>query len=175
MDCDYGIVLNYPAFTKYYLEYGEISTYPAGYKENGGIFCHNNPWIMIGETIQGRGDQAYDYCQMIAGKEAHKPGEAKNSWLSGTASWNFYAITQYILGIRAEYDGLAINPCIPAAWDGFKMKRVFRDVTYNINVKNPEHISKGIKQILVNGQPINSNIVPILEKGKEHSVEVLMG
>ncbi len=198
LDCDYGIVLNYPAFTKYYLEYGEISTYPAGYKENGGIFCHNNPWIMIGETIQGRGDQAYDYytkiapsfleelselhkvepyvyCQMIAGKEAHKPGEAKNSWLSGTASWNFYAITQYILGIRAEYDGLAINPCIPAAWDGFKMKRVFRDVTYNIKVKNPEHISKGIKQILVNGQPINSNIVPILEKGKEHTVEVLMG
>ncbi|WP_019668401.1 GH36-type glycosyl hydrolase domain-containing protein [Eudoraea adriatica] len=198
LDCEYGIVLNYPAFTKYYIEYGEISTYPAGYKENGGIFCHNNPWIMIGETIHGRGDQAYDYytkiapsfleelselhkvepyvyCQMIAGKEAHKPGEAKNSWLSGTASWNFYAITQYILGIRAEYDGLAINPCIPAAWDGFKMKRVFRDVTYNINVKNPEHISKGIKQILVNGQPINSNIVPILEKGKEYSVEVLMG
>ncbi len=198
LDCEYGIVLNYPAFTKYYIEYGEISTYPAGYKENGGIFCHNNPWIMIGETIHGRGDQAYDYytkiapsfleelselhkvepyvyCQMIAGKEAHKPGEAKNSWLSGTASWNFYAITQYILGIRAEYDGLAINPCIPAAWDGFNMKRVFRDVTYNINVKNPEHISKGIKQILVNGQPINSNIVPILEKGKEHSVEVLMG
>jgi len=198
LDCDYGIVLNYPAFTKYYIEYGEISTYPAGYKENGGIFCHNNPWIMIGETMLGRGDQAYDYytkiapsfleelselhkvepyvyCQMIAGKEAHRPGEAKNSWLSGTASWNFYAITQYILGIRAEYDGLAINPCIPASWDGFKMKRVFRDVTYNINVKNPEHISKGIKQILVNGQPVNSNIVPILEKGKEHSVEVLMG
>ena len=198
LDCDYGIVLNYPAFTKYYIEYGEISTYPAGYKENGGIFCHNNPWIMIGETMLGRGDQAYDYytkiapsfledlselhkvepyvyCQMIAGKEAHKPGEAKNSWLSGTASWNFYAITQHILGISPEYDGLAINPCIPSGWDGFKMKRVFRDVTYNIQVKNPEHISKGIKKILVNGTAINSNIVPILEKGKEHSVEVIMG
>ena len=198
LDCDYGIVLNYPAFTKYYIEYGEISTYPAGYKENGGIFCHNNPWIMIGETMLGRGDQAYDYytkiapsfledlselhkvepyvyCQMIAGKEAHKPGEAKNSWLSGTASWNFYAITQHILGISPEYDGLAINPCIPSKWDGFKMKRVFRDVTYNIEVKNPEHISKGIKKILVNGTAINSNIVPILEKGKEHSVEVIMG
>ncbi|MGB5459048.1 MAG: glycosyl transferase, partial [Eudoraea sp.] len=198
LDCQYGIVLNYPAFTKYYIEYGEISTYPAGYKENGGIFCHNNPWIMIGETMLGRGDQAYDYytkiapsfledlselhkvepyvyCQMIAGKEAHKPGEAKNSWLSGTASWNFYAITQHILGISPEYDGLAINPCIPSKWDGFKMKRVFRDVTYNIEVKNPEHISKGIKKILVNGTAINSNIVPILEKGKEHSVEVIMG
>ncbi len=198
LDCDYGIVLNYPAFTKYYIEYGEISTYPAGYKENGGIFCHNNPWIMIGETILGRGDLAYEYytkiapsfleelselhkvepyvyCQMIAGKESHKPGEAKNSWLSGTASWNFYAITQYILGISPEYDGLAINPCIPSKWDGFKMKRVFRDVTYNIHVKNPEHISKGVKEILVNGKPINSNIVPILEKGKEHTVEVIMG
>ncbi len=198
LDCEYGIVLNYPAFTKYYIEYGEISTYPAGYKENGGIFCHNNPWIMIGETMLGRGDQAYDYytkiapsfledlselhkvepyvyCQMIAGKEAHKPGEAKNSWLSGTASWNFYAITQHILGISPEYDGLAINPCIPSAWDGFKMKRVFRDVTYNIDVKNPKHINKGIKQILVNGKEINSNIVPILEKGKEHTVEVIMG
>jgi len=198
LDCEYGIVLNYPAFTKYYIEYGEISTYPAGYKENGGVFCHNNPWIMIGETILGRGDRAYEYytkiapsfleelselhkvepyvyCQMIAGKEAHKPGEAKNSWLSGTASWNFYAITQHILGISPEYDGLAINPCIPSAWDGFKMKRVFRDVTYNIHVKNPDHISKGIKQILVNGKEINSNIVPILEKGKEHSVEVIMG
>jgi len=198
LDCEYGIVLNYPAFTKYYIEYGEISTYPAGYKENGGIFCHNNPWIMIGETMLGRGDQAYEYytkiapsfleelsdlhkvepyvyCQMIAGKEAHKPGEAKNSWLSGTASWNFYAITQHILGISPEYDGLSINPCIPSAWDGFKMKRVFRDVTYNIEVKNPEHISKGIKKILVNGRAINSNIVPILEKGKEHSVEVIMG
>ena len=198
LDCEYGIVLNYPAFTKYYIEYGEISTYPAGYKENGGIFCHNNPWIMIGETMLGRGDQAYDYytkiapsfleelselhkvepyvyCQMIAGKEAHKPGEAKNSWLSGTASWNFYAITQHILGISPDYDGLAINPCIPSEWDGFKMKRVFRDVTYNIHVKNPEHISKGIKQILVNGQEIESYIVPILEKGKEHTVEVIMG
>lgn len=198
LDCDYGIVLNYPAFTKYYIEYGEISTYPAGYKENGGIFCHNNPWIMIGETILGRGDRAFEYyskiapsfleelselhkvepyvyCQMIAGKEAHKPGEAKNSWLSGTASWNFYAITQHILGISPEYDGLAINPCIPSKWGGFKMKRVFRDAIYNIEVKNPEHISKGVKEIRVNGKPINSNIVPILEKGKEHSVEVIMG
>ncbi|WP_297695004.1 glycosyl transferase [uncultured Eudoraea sp.] len=198
LDCEFGIVLNYPAFTKYYIEYGEISTYPAGYKENGGIFCHNNPWIMIGETMLGRGDEAYDYytkiapsfleelselhkvepyvyCQMIAGKEAHKPGEAKNSWLSGTASWNFYAITQHILGISPDYDGLAINPCIPSAWDGFKMKRVFRDVTYNIDVKNPKHISKGIKQILVNGKEINSNIIPILEKGKEHAVQVIMG
>ena len=198
LDCEYGIVLNSPAFTKYYIEYGEISTYPAGYKENGGIFCHNNPWIMIGETLLGRGDQAYEYytkiapsflediselhkvepyvyCQMIAGKEAFKPGEAKNSWLSGTASWNFFAITQYILGIKTDYDGLVIDPCIPSKWAGFKMTREFRGATYRIEVQNPDHVSKGVKRILVNGSAIASNTVPILEQGKEHTVQVIMG
>ncbi|MGB5437839.1 MAG: glycosyl hydrolase family 65 protein [Maribacter sp.] len=198
LDCEYGIVLNSPAFTKYYIEYGEISTYPAGYKENGGIFCHNNPWIMIGETLLGRGDQAYAYytkiapsflediselhrvepyvyCQMIAGKEAFKPGEAKNSWLSGTASWNFFAITQYILGVKTDYDGLVIDPCIPSKWDGFKMSREFRGATYKIEVQNPDHVSKGVKRILVNGKEIPSNTIPILDKGKAHSVQVIMG
>lgn len=198
LDCEYGIVLNSPAFTKYYIEYGEISTYPAGYKENGGIFCHNNPWIMIGETMIGRGDAAYDYytkiapsfledisqlhkvepyvyCQMIAGKEAFKPGEAKNSWLSGTASWNFYAITQYILGIKPDYKGLSINPCIPTKWDGFKMTRKFRGATYNIEVSNPKHISKGVEKIIVNGSTIHSNIIPILEENKTHEIIVIMG
>jgi len=198
LDCDYGIVLNSPAFSKYYVEYGEISTYPAGYKENGGIFCHNNPWIMIGETLLGRGDQAYEYytkiapsflediselhkvepyvyCQMIAGKEAVKPGEAKNSWLSGTASWNFYTITQYILGVKPTYNGLLINPCIPKAWDGFKIKRVFRGVTYHIEVQNPVHVCKGIKELFVNGEKINGNIIPVLSTDKEHTVLVVLG
>ena len=198
LDCEYGIVLNNPAFTKYYIEYGEISTYPAGYKENAGIFCHNNPWIMIGETMIGRGDRAYEYytkiapsfleeisdlhkvepyiyCQMIAGKDAFKPGEAKNSWLSGTASWNFYTIVQYILGVKPDYNGLNINPCIPTKWDGFEMKREFRGAVYNIVVKNPNHVSKGIKQITVNGKPVQGTIVPILEVGKTHEVEVIMG
>jgi cellobiose phosphorylase len=198
LDCEYGIVLNNPAFTKYYIEYGEISTYPAGYKENAGIFCHNNPWIMIGETMIGRGDRAYEYytkiapsfleeisdlhkvepyiyCQMIAGKDAFKPGEAKNSWLSGTASWNFYTIVQYILGVKPDYNGLNINPCIPTKWDGFEMKREFRGAVYNIVVKNPNHVSKGIKQITVNGKAIQGTVVPILEVGKTHEVEVIMG
>jgi len=198
LDCEYGIVLNSPAFTKYYIEYGEISTYPAGYKENGGIFCHNNPWVMIGETMIGRGNEAYDYytkiapsflediselhkvepyvyCQMIAGKEAFKPGEAKNSWLSGTASWNFYAVTQYILGVKPDYNGLSINPCIPKEWDGFKMTRKFRGATYNIEVENPNHVSKGVEKIIVNGSEIDANIVPILEEAKEHNIKVIMG
>ncbi len=198
LDCEYGIVLNNPAFTKYHIETGEISTYPAGYKENGGIFCHNNPWIMIGETMIGRGDQAYEYytkiapsflediselhkvepyvyCQMIAGKEAFKPGEAKNSWLSGTASWNFYAITQYILGVKPDYDGLLINPCIPKKWNGFKMKREFRGYTLNIEVLNPDHVSKGVKEITVDGKKIDGNLIPIMEKGKEYNVVVTLG
>ncbi len=205
LDCEYGVVLNYPAFTKYRIEYGEISTYPAGYKENGGIFCHNNPWIMIGETMIGRGDNAYDYytkiapsflediselhkvepyvyCQMIAGKEAFKPGEAKNSWLSGTASWNFYAITQYILGVRPEYDGLRVDPCIPKKWDGFKMQRKFRGATYQIEIKNPDHVSKGVREMIINGEKLSpatpaggSNKIPLLEKGKNHKVEIIMG
>ena len=198
LDCEYGIVLNNPAFTKYFIEYGEISTYPAGYKENAGIFCHNNPWIMIGETILGRGDLAFEYykkiapsyledisdlhktepyvyAQMIAGKDAYKPGEAKNSWLTGTAAWNYYAITQFILGIKPEYEGLEIDPCIPSDMDCYEITRKFRGVTYHILFRNPDHISKGVKQITVDGKEIDGQLIPILEAGGIHEVEVLMG
>jgi len=198
LDCEYGIVLNNPAFTKYYIEYGEISTYPPGYKENAGIFCHNNPWIMIGETKIGRGDQAYEYykkitpaflediqelhrtepyvySQMIAGKDAFKPGEAKNSWLTGTASWNYYTITQYILGIRPDYNGLEIDPCIPKDWNGFKVTRKFRNATYVIDIQNPNHISKGIKELIVDGKTIEGSIIPAFNDGAQHNVSVIMG
>ncbi len=198
LDCPYGIVLNNPAFTKYVIEYGEISTYPAGYKENAGIFCHNNPWIMIGETLLGRGDRAFDYyskiapayleeisdlhktepyvyAQMIAGKDAHKPGEAKNSWLTGTAAWNYYAITQYILGIRPEYDGLIVDPCIPEAWDGFRVCRKFRGVLYEIEVRNPEHVSRGVMEIRVDGKTIEGMKIPVKDKETTVQVSVIMG
>jgi cellobiose phosphorylase len=198
LDCKYGIVLNNPAFTRYIIEYGEISTYPAGYKENAGIFCHNNPWIMIGETLLGRGDRAYDYykkiapsfleeisdlhktepyvyAQMIAGKDAFKPGEAKNSWLTGTAAWNYYAITQYILGIQPDYDGLIVDPCIPKSWESFNITRNFRGAVYQIMVKNPDHVSKGIKSIKLNGKTIEDPIIPICATGSENQVEILMG
>ncbi len=198
LDCKYGIVLNNPAFTKYHINLGEISTYPAGYKENAGIFCHNNPWIMIAETILGNGDIAFEYyrkiapsyleeisdlhktepyvySQMIAGKDAFKPGEAKNSWLTGTAAWNYYAIAQYILGIRPEYDGLLVDPCIPASWDGFTVQRKFRNTQYNITVQNPENVSKGIKEIHVDDEKISGNILPAFEDGKIHNVTVVMG
>ena len=198
LDCQYGIVLNNPAFTKYYLNMGEISTYPAGYKENAGIFCHNNPWIIIGETLAGNGDRAFEYyskiapsyleeisdlhktepyiyAQMIAGKDAFKPGEAKNSWLTGTAAWNYYAVTQYILGIQPQYNGLKIDPCIPKKWDGFEINRKFRGAVYNIKIVNPGHISKGIKKLIVNGKEIPGNIVPAAGKGSKNIIEAVMG
>jgi len=198
LDCKYGIVLNNPAFTKYYIEYGEISSYPAGYKENAGVFCHNNPWIMIGETVIGRGDQAWEYykkicppyledisclhktepyvyAQMVAGKDAFKPGEAKNSWLTGTASWNYYAITQYILGIRPGYDGLIIDPCIPKSWKGFTVYRKFRGAGYQISVSNPGKVSKGIKKLIVDGKETSGNVIPIFPSGTEHKIEAIMG
>lgn len=196
LDCEHGIVLNNPAYTTYHIESGEISSYPEGYKENAGIFCHNNPWIMIGETVRGRGDRAWEYyqkicpayieernselhkvepyvyAQMIAGKDAYRPGEAKNSWLTGTAAWNYFAITQYILGIRPEYDGLLIDPCIPSDWQGFTVTRRFRGATYCIEVRNPEGRMKGVRTLRVDGKEIEGNLVPVMPAGGTYRVEV---
>lgn len=191
----YGLVLNNPAFTKYYVEYGEISTYPAGYKENAGIFCHNNAWIMCAEAVLGRGDKAFDYytriapayteeyseihrmepyvySQMVAGKDAKRFGEAKNSWLTGTASWNFVAISQFILGIKPDYDGLKVDPSIPKDWDGYQVSRSFRGDTYKITVKNPNHVSAGVVSLSVDGKEIEGNIIPVALDGKVHDVIV---
>lgn len=198
LNTKYGLVLNNPAFTKYYIEYGEISTYPAGYKENAGIFCHNNAWIICAEAVIGRGDKAFEYyskiapafledisdlhrtepyvyAQMIAGKDAKRHGEAKNSWLTGTAAWNFVAISQYILGIIPDYEGLKIDPCIPEEWEGFSVTRKFRGNEYNISIKNPQGVSKGVVKVTVDGVRINGNILPVFENGTSHEVEVIMG
>lgn len=197
LDCEHGIVLNNPPYTKYYIEYGEISSYPPGYKENAGIFCHNNPWVIIGETVLGRGDRAWEYfrkicpsyseaisdlhkvepyvyAQMIAGKDAFRPGEAKNSWLTGTAAWNFYTISQYILGIRTAYDGLIIDPCIPPEWEQYHVTRRYRGVTYQITVNNPEKRMKGVKAITLNGEPVKGNLIPLLPAGSVGEVEVIL-
>ena len=197
LDCKYGIVLNNPAYTTYHIESGEISSYPEGYKENAGIFCHNNPWIVIGETILGRGDRAWEYykkicptyleeiselhkvepyvyAQMIAGKDAYCPGEAKNSWLTGTAAWNYFAITQYILGIRPQYDGLLIDPCIPSDWKSFTVIRRFRGTTYEIKVSNQNGMMKGVKQIRIDGKSLSGNILPLIHTEKIVNVEVEM-
>lgn len=199
LNCEHGLVLNNPAFTKYYIEYGEISTYPAGYKENAGIFCHNNAWIICAEAYAGRGDKAFEYyskiapafreekysdlhrtepyvyAQMIAGKDAGRHGEAKNSWLTGTAAWNFVAISQYILGMIPDYDGLKIDPSIPSAWDGFTASRTFRGDTFEITISNPNHVCKGVKSVTVDGNAIDGNVLPVFGDGKTHKVEVVMG
>ncbi len=198
LDTPHGMVLLNPPYTRYHVELGEISSYPPGYKENAGIFCHNNPWIMAAETVLGRGDKAFEcyskvapayreeisdvhrmepyvYSQMIAGKDAKRHGEAKNSWLTGTAAWNFAAISQWILGIKPDFQGLAIDPCIPKSWDGFSLTRHFRGAVFEIEVKNPQHISKGVKKLIIDGKEFIGNIVPIFSDGKTHHVEVVMG
>jgi cellobiose phosphorylase len=197
LDCEYGIVLNNPAYTEYDLSKGEITSYPEGYKENAGIFCHNNPWIVIGETTAGNGDRAFEYyskicpsyleeisdlhrtepyvyAQMIAGKDAWKPGEAKNSWLTGTAAWNFFAISQHILGIQPGYDGLIVNPCIPKDWEGFSVQRKFRGTEYRIEVTNPNHVSKGVKELWVDGKKVEGNTIPVQKKA-DCNVKVVLG
>jgi len=193
----HGIILLQPAYSRYYLNLGEISSYPPGYKENAGIFCHANPWIMIAEARLGRGDHAFDYymrinpsareaistlhrcepyvyAQMIAGRDAPTYGEAKNSWLTGTAAWNLVAITQWILGVRPDHTGLIVDPCIPSAWDGFTVTRRFRGATYVITVRNPAHVCRGVSQMRLDGQRIAGNRLPILNDGRTHQVEVVL-
>lgn len=179
LECEYGIVLNQPAYTTYHEELGEISSYPPGYKENAGIFCHNNPWIMIAETVIGRAERAFEiykkiapayieniseihrtepyvYSQMVAGKDAVRMGEAKNSWLTGTAAWNYYAVSQYILGIRPEFDGLRIEPCVSADITEFTVTRFFRGTRYNITVTNS---NSGKIEIKTDNGSVDGNIV----------------
>ncbi len=198
LDTKYGIVLNWPSYTAYHLNLGEISSYPPGYKENGGIFCHNNPWISIAETVIGRGDKAfsvyrktcpayleeiseihrtepYVYSQMIAGRDAPRYGEAKNSWLTGTAAWSFYNVSQFILGVRPQFDGLQIDPCIPAQCGGYTVERRFRGSAYVIEVNNEAGVQKGVRSILFDGEPIDGNILPVPSDGKKHMVHVCMG
>jgi cellobiose phosphorylase len=192
LDTDHGLVLHQPAYSRYYLNLGEISSYPPGYKENAGIFCHTNPWIMIAEAKVGHGDRAHDYylrinpsaretisdvhrcepyiyAQMIAGRDAPTHGEAKNSWLTGTAAWNYVAITQWILGIRPTFDGLQVAPAIPCAWSGFEARRLFRGVTYHISV---ERVGEGnAVSLRVDDEPVPGNVIPLPED-RRHSVRV---
>jgi cellobiose phosphorylase len=193
LDTKYGIVLNNPAYKEYHLELGEISSYPPGYKENAGIFCHNNPWISIAETVIGRGDRAFEYykkiapayleeisdvhrtepyvySQMIAGKDAVRAGEAKNSWLTGTAAWNFVTVSQYLLGVKPEWDGLSVKPCMGTEIKDFTVERQARGATYRIQVKNVR--GDGNVKLKVDGKAISGHIVPYAAAGSTVEVEV---
>jgi cellobiose phosphorylase len=193
-----GILLQQPPYSVYYPELGEISSYPPGYKENAGIFCHNNAWIHLAWCLLGEGDRAleyylsicpaaredrietyrcepYVYAQMIAGRDAATPGEAKNSWLTGTAAWTFVSVSQGILGVQPEFGGLKIDPCVPASWKAFSVQRVFRGRRLDIQVENPEGAQKGVREITVNGAKINGNVIPANILQEENQVRVRMG
>ena len=194
LDSDFGMVLNNPAFTRYHVEMGEISSYPAGYKENAGIFCHNNPWVIIGETVAGRGNDAWELfrkispmyiedqtlhkvepyvnCQMVAGKDAARSGEGKNSWLTGTAAWMWLTVSQYLLGVKPTYDGLLIDPCLSEDIKEYTVRRVIRDGEYVIRVSNPNGRQKGVATVTVDGAPVNGNVIPYTPG--THTVDVIM-
>jgi cellobiose phosphorylase len=192
LDTRYGIVLNNPAYARYCVELGEISSYPPGYKENAGIFCHNNPWVMIAETVIGRGDRAFEYykkiapayleeiseihrtepyvySQMIAGKDAVRHGEAKNSWLTGTAAWNFLVVSQHLLGVRPEFDGLRVRPCMGTSVPDFSVTRKCRGATYRIRVRNVR--GNGEIKLTVDGASLEGDLVPYAEPGRVVNIE----
>ena len=195
---EHGVVLNWPAYQSYHLNLGEISTYPPGYKENGSVFCHNNPWIMIAETMLGHGERAFDvykriapayiqdqklhrtepyvYSQTVNGKESYLPGEAKNSWLTGTAAWNFFAVSQAMLGVKPQFDGLMIDPCLPAHIQEMHIHREFRGNTYEITVKNHSGGEKGAVHIRVGGETLTGQTIPLPKgTGEVLQVEVTVG
>ena len=198
LDTKYGVVLHQPAYTSYQLNLGEISSYPPGYKENAGIFCHNNPWISCAEAVLGHGDRAFEvyrktcpayiediseihrtepyvYSQMVAGRDAPTFGEAKNSWLTGTAAWTFFNVSQYILGIQPTLDGLKVDPCIPHTLGSFTVTRRFRGAVYHITVDNAAAVQHGVKVVTVDGRAIAGNVLPLAPAGTEVAVRVTMG
>jgi cellobiose phosphorylase len=193
-----GILLQQPAYTRYRPELGEITSYPPGYKENAGVFCHNNTWITLAWCLLGDGDCAletylaicpsaredrietyrsepYVYAQMIAGPDAATTGEAKNSWLTGTAAWTFVSAAQGILGVKPDYTGLRLDPCIPRSWRSYHVIRRFRGAVYRITVSNPDAVSSGIRSLTVNGQAVHGNIIPLAINGETVEVEVVLG
>ncbi len=197
LDTKYGVMILQPAYTEYHLELGEVSSYPPGYKENAGIFCHNNPWVSIAETVLGHGDRAFEiykktcpafveeiseihctepyvYSQMVAGRDAKFHGQGKNSWLTGTAAWTFVNISQYILGIYPTHKGLSVDPCVPADFGDFKLTRKYRGATYNISVKT-NGAQKGIQKLIVNGKEIEGTVIPHDPSITEYQVEAIMG
>ena len=198
LNTKFGIKLSYPGYNGFDPAIGGVTTYPPGAKENGGIFLHSNPWVMIAETLMGNGDRAfqyynqinpaskndiidryecepYCYAQNILGDEHPQFGLARNSWLSGTSSWVFQAATKYILGIRPQHTGLKIDPCIPKSWKGFTAVRKFRNAIYEITVKNPNGVSKGVISMKVDGKQVEGNIAAIFSDNKIHRVEVILG
>ncbi|MDY6325117.1 MAG: glycosyl transferase [Catonella sp.] len=197
LDSPRGVMLHQPAYTSYKLELGEIGSYPPGYKENAGIFCHNNPWISIAETKLGHGNRAFDiykktcpayceeiseihrtepyvYCQMVAGMDAAKPGEGKNSWLTGTAAWTFFNVSQYILGVRPTLDGLSLDPCLRSDMLRVHCVRIYRNIIYDITIDNGEGHESGVKEMLVDGDSVIGNVIPYNKSDEGKTIKVIV-
>ncbi len=195
---EHGVLLHQPAFTRYHPELGEISSYPPGYKENASVFCHAHTWIDLAWCLLGEGDRALDYylsicpatkedrietyrnepyvySQMIAGRDAAVPGEARNSWLTGTAAWSFVVAAQGILGVQPDYDGLRIDPCVPQGWDSFHVTRRYRGVVHEITVLNPDGVCGGVRAMTVDGSPVPGNLIPLSTGTGTVHVEVVLG
>jgi cellobiose phosphorylase len=196
LNTENGIKVSWPGYDGFDPDKGGITTYPPGAKENGGIFLHTNPWVMIAEAMRGNGNRAfqyyqqinpaekdidiyelepYCYAQNILSDEHPQSGLARNSWLSGTAAWTYRAATWYILGVRPGFEGLIVDPCIPQHWDGFTVMRKLRGAVYTIKVTNSEHIEKGVKGCTVNGVAVDHMAIPYIPKGESCTVEVTMG
>jgi cellobiose phosphorylase len=193
----YGIMVLFPGCNP--APSGGFHIYPVGSKENAGIFCHPNPWAVCAETILGRGDRAFEfycatlpakasqedpvhYCaepyvhgQLRYGREHIEHGKTAGTWLTGTAAWNYVAATQYILGVRPDWDGLLVDPCVPASWKEFGITRTFRGATYEIHVTNPDGVCRGVTSMTLDGEPVAGNLLPVLGDGKTHRVEAVMG
>jgi cellobiose phosphorylase len=198
LDTKHGLALLAPAYSRYYSEIGALTSYAPGLKENGSIWSHANAWAIIAECMLGRGNQAYEYyrklappasnemaeirksepyvyAQTIAGVNHPSFGEAKQSWLTGTAAWMMKAATNWIFGVRPQYQGLLVDPCVPTSWRSFRMTRQFRDTIYDIAFSNPNGVSKGIKAIQVDGWPFETNLLPAFSDGKTHKISITMG
>jgi len=198
LDTKYGIMLLAPAYSRHHPEIGDLTCYVPGLKENASIWSHANGWAILAECMLGRGDQAYEYykklapptknriaevhqaepyvyAQTIAGKDHANFGAARQSWLTGTAAWMFKVATNWILGMRPQYHGLLVDPCIPKSWADFKVIRHFRNAIYEIQVENPNHVSKGIKDVTVDGKKLKTSLLPSFADGKKHIVKITMG
>lgn len=198
LDTDYGPALFLPAYSEPDPKLGIISRFAPGTKENGTVFCHPVAWAIMAECVLGRGDRAYEiwqntsfitlgakpdiykaepyaYSEYIHGPDSATYGEGEFSWLTGTAAWMWKVSMDWILGIRGELRGLLIDPCIPSSWDGFKLTRKFRRATYEIEVINPDHVSTGIAEIIVDDDRWESHLLPVFVDGKTHKVKVRMG
>jgi N,N'-diacetylchitobiose phosphorylase len=195
---EYGLALCDPPYTSSDYNIVRAQLMNPGLKENGGIFVHTQGWGVMAEAMLGHGNQAYEYlrsylpaayntkaeirqiepyvvCQSTHNRHSPKFGASRIPWLSGSATWTYYAITQYILGVKPEYDGITIDPCVPEAWTDFSINRSFRGKQLQIRVENPNHVQKGVKKLVLNNKEVTGNFIPVSDLTDKNEIKVIMG